>query len=390
MDCEQKKLLPIITSSELYRIITVKEFQFLPSQVTTVLKSVDQRIRPGCPFTRFEGPDWNSSKVTVLAPGYNGNLGEEAIYGALPNYLYKVNWKLEGCRAQFWSINLNPLSDRFNYAYQLLDVNGNRAILDKPEGSFTMYGYHFPIVLELDPSYAVELTITLEKYLDTQTNPFFEGLHCVKGNYVYDNSTTDELGVLRRVMAPRLQEFSQNYRNNFFQAYRGPCIKNLVSSQQVTKTQILSILSKETVDGYYRSYCSTSLIGCFKEDISTNYRFFRVGNVTDSNGDTIKTTLFVDSDVNVTVNVNITMVFYDDKPYCTNQYKLGFYKIGETTGYEILGVRDGIANMKFSSSFDMKLQGGSNFFFGGYGFITFGLNGYGYPDAITGTVTITQ
>lgn len=399
-----EKLLPIISYSEKYYNKSVGNFSFFDAISTTVLKSVEQRISPDCPFTRFEGPGFENLKVTVLTPGFNGNLGEEAIFGKLPNYHYKISWKLENFDyinpPRFWTIDIVPGDPNNNRAFQLFDIHGNYSVLGSSEGCFIMYGYHFPVVLEMDPKYKITLTIKLGKYLGDNNNPFAAGKHCLKEyGFAYDNRINDQ-GLITRVMSDSLSDFSERVRERYYSIYREPCNKNMLRTAQ--ETQIFSIDSNSTVKGYYGysfiTYCSTIMQIAISETLRPKYPILQVTGTIDTSsviiGSCLQVLYDITVDIEVIVEIALTDVQNAEYKYCNTDYFLKFYHQKDNTEFIHIPPREIITNtIKYNSTIsNINLRGGDIIYFGGYGFImqkTYeGRYVYDYPESVTGNITI--
>src|SRR4030042_5397693 len=83
-----QKLLPIFVFPESYASISVNTTIDDPSLRRTVLTSLEERLSPDCPFTRFLGPEYTSPKIVTMSSG------EEAIFAKYPNWVYKITHRV--------------------------------------------------------------------------------------------------------------------------------------------------------------------------------------------------------------------------------------------------------------------------------------------------------
>lgn len=194
------------------------------------------RLTPECKYTQFTGPDNDST-------GYAINLypGNEVIFASLPNYTYRVKFRVEGFM-KFWRY-----ISRINLAYQVYDKNGDLAEYTNCEGCRFFNSKAFPIVVELSQGGKVELEIEAYKELTVTNDPFATGDFCIEGNHVYENSKN--LTQIIRHMNPKYQAFNDEFRTNYFSISSGPCL--IVSPETVkSSTQIINITSGITLSNF--------------------------------------------------------------------------------------------------------------------------------------------
>lgn len=184
------KLLPILTYYDSYNYMSTPKSDYSVEIATTNLVSYGRF--PNCIFTQFIGPGLESKQVVTLSPG------NEAIFAKLPDYTYKLSWKLTGEHANTEYLRFDHKSDRTaqlwrpelptNKAYKVYSIKGDIATLRPGTGCMKLYGFSFPIVVELPVGSYLELKFELDEHLQMK-DPLLSGKHCYLGYPVYNNKT---------------------------------------------------------------------------------------------------------------------------------------------------------------------------------------------------------
>lgn len=387
-----KKLLPIVTYLEDYPFLTtpVKEY---PTETKFTTLTAAGRMPSTCPFTQFLGPDFDSHKIITLSPG------NEAIFAKLPDYTYFVSWQLKGSYLKFWTINVDK-----NIAYQLYDVNGKYVQSQKQTGKREIYGFNFPLVVELAFDAELQLGFSLGKHLQDD-NPLLPAKKCLltDGNkeFVYENTTDSPQRITRRVVRPSLQERKERIRNEYFQVFRGPC-RTSISTLQQSERQILDIFSAPAIAAYTAQIVTQQIIQCYiplwcglvSED----------GNLVQLTQATNPITGLPDSGSYCYVNRSGTYSFdfvrviitYDLElprvPMCGNwAVGLAIYNnkslLGSIQG-ELIN-NSGRKDVIYEDTITVALDEREYIWFGGYGFITQTVIGNAIPVSITGHIVVT-
>lgn len=373
-----KKLKPILTYPENYNFVSTREAEFDPQSKKSVFVS-HGRV-PGCIFTQFTGPGPNSKQVTILATG------DEALFGLLPDYTYKISWSGSFAYANFWTIN----SER-TLAYQLYTTSGKKARLKYKTGCFKIFGYNFPIVLEIPAGGHVTITVELDEHL-IENNYLAKGDFCYEGRYLYSN--TGPSSNLIRTVSSELAYYNQKLRNKYLSNYRGPCQNTLLLS---AGKQTLTVLSESTCNNYAGSIWGCS--GMFWLALDVDSLTPLNNQVTqDIFGSFISCYGYVSVDTRVKVDFDITLTYEDNVVFYDCDEQLNARSIGmySNNNKEVLTSEEGNpvrAYPKFSGknvifqAFDYytSVTRGDYIYFGGYGLISSGLK----PIKATGTIIIT-
>lgn len=222
----EKKLIPIFITNEDYPYGganaisgTVNKSNFISSG----------RLTPTCKYTQFTGPTNESPNYAVTL--YPGN---EVIFASLPNYTYRIKFKVQGFM-KFWRYTRSV-----NLAYQVYDKNGDLAEYANCEGCRFFNFKAFPIVVELSKQGKVELEVEAYKKL-TANDPFAKGNFCINGIPAYSNTTSPDGLKLLRIVDPKYRIFNDSLRQEYFSVSSGPCLSMTNKRYTLAQTQTLTI-----------------------------------------------------------------------------------------------------------------------------------------------------
>lgn len=381
-----QKLNPILTYPESYNFVTTSASVFQESRRKSVFVS-SGRIT-GCIFTQFTGPNSDSKQVTILATG------DEALFGLLPDYWYKISWEFSQYKpAKFWTINIKE-----NLAYELYTVSGEKAELACNKGCFKVYGFNFPIVLEMPIGGKVTITVELGEQLTTN-HPLGPGDFCYEREYLYSND--GPTSNLTRVVSNELVNYNDILRKEYLSNYRGPCQNKLLF--KVGDKQVLTVISDSTCI----NYANLGFIPCNPflwlmldtEGISPLWMSYTqsTSGIFTSNYGYVSTTGRVKVDFAITLTYSKNILFYD----CPEQniYKsIGMYSLNsknvliseEKNPVLAYPAFNSTPNVTFNASdYITTIDKQDNIYFGGYGLAVD--DGHGNiltPVSITGTITV--
>lgn len=287
------KLKPIIAYSENYSYIATRSADFSPTSKSS--KFVSSGRIPGCAFTQFTGPGSHTNQVTFLT------VGNEALYGHLSNYYYLVSWSFDKlASSRFWTINMIE-----NKAYQLYTTSGKKAKLTTDKGCFKIFGFNFPIVLEMPESGQVTIKVELGQQLTTN-NPLVVGDFCYKGTCLYTN--TPPVSNINRVVSHELEMYNKIFREKYLSIFELPCQKSLKSAS--VADQILTLDVKNTLDNYeyllYIRLCAAPLRLILK---STTSSPLNLSSLSDIQGNVVINTGGVVADDTVSVKINLVFEY---------------------------------------------------------------------------------
>lgn len=311
---ELKRLNPILTSEAVYYYNKTNPDGPAPELSTTTIVS-DGRITPTCPYFTFSGPEIDTQQVTILSPG------RSASFAKLPDYVYNVEWNIEGdiTKLQLLHLDTNRL-----LALGLYTVKGNLAKIRKNSGRFQIYGQLFPfIVSSLDD---LNITITISTaYRLGDRDPWRSGDHYIHFKHegksyqllVYTVVYDPETGLSTRIVVPELAEFNRQLNERYQSIVYLPCLppddNRILQLPDPTNIAV----DKDTV----RSYIPDFLCG-FGEDnnlwleFDTRGRAFSpsivLTNTYNWTTQTLGSYLYVFT--TGTVNVNISNLFIDYAP----------------------------------------------------------------------------
>lgn len=389
----KNRLIPILTYAEDYALMTTSPGNYSDEVKTSTFTSYG-RLTPCCIYTQFIGPTTKSKQITV------GTVGSEAIFGKLPDYTYIVSWKYENYTpANFWRINFARTK-----AYQLYTTEGRSAELNTDSGCFIMFGYDFPIVLEIPINGEITLTITLGDHL-IKRYPLNYGEFCYNGNTVYKNVKGLKYpGNIVRHVNPPLEDYNNCIREKYFSNYRSPCESVSVQSGG---SQILIIDDGQTVTDYGTKIvvtlgdinCTASCWFILSEG-STTQNFVQLTDTLHIEKRASASYGQVISTVDVTISFNVTFEYYGIiTQFSCNLTDTGIGAYSSTNGVLvddkggaviIRGQFNGTDKVTFEGSFLVKIVKGDNLWFGGYGLTPYISEiSDKIPKSITGSITIT-
>lgn len=225
MECfaslSSKKLLPILTSPESYLYLSIAQRQY-PAVTKTSTFISNGRLVENCIYTQFNGPPIESTQLATISPG------NSAIFVKLPNYTYYISWKLDSKIAKLWTIDADIAR-----VFEMYTTSGRIAEFHKGKGRIEVYGFNFPLVVELPMGSSLTLEVTLGRYLSSITNPLSPGRHCLlrklsqsKKQAIYNNvvALVDGVSMLDRIVEEDLEDINAIIRGRYFRNYRLPCV----------------------------------------------------------------------------------------------------------------------------------------------------------------------
>lgn len=234
----EKKLIPIIIvgqSTENGEIYSYGGANVVNPKITKSRFISSGRLTPTCKYTQFTGPNNDSIDYAInLYPG------SEVIFASLPNYLYRIKFRVNGFM-KFWRY-----IQRDNLAYQVYDKNGDLAEFTDCQGCRFFYSKAFPIVVELSSGGTVELEIEAYEAL-TNNDPFATGNFCISGSHVYTNSQ-NFTQVIRQI-DPKYQFFSNIFIDTYLSVFSGPCVSGK-QIDTVSATQDINISTGITLSNF--------------------------------------------------------------------------------------------------------------------------------------------
>jgi hypothetical protein len=212
-------LKPIFAFDDTYVVTTTPEVPLTDPILASEFKSVKERITPTCKYTRFFGPTTDSNKAIVLLNG------EEAINAALPDYIYRIEYKItNGCASLWRIIDAVPSA-----AARVLSVEGKLVQNITGNGCVNVYGFYFPFVVEIPRGGSIVLSIKAIEHFDSTTNPIFAGNHCLarRGRcpqLAYSVQVDKLTGESRRIVASRFQCCNDRLRRCYTADLSLPCV----------------------------------------------------------------------------------------------------------------------------------------------------------------------
>lgn len=379
------KLNPILTYPETYNFMSTPTAEFTSGSKKSIFVS-SGRITD-CIFTQFTGPDSNSKQITILATG------DEALFGLLPDYSYKIRWKFQYFTpSKFWTINIDK-----NLAFRLYTVNGKLADLNCNRGCFEIFGFNFPIVLEMPKIGKIEIEVELGKHLITN-NPLAPGDFCYENNYLYSNTGPSE--ELLRQVSDKLTNYNRELRNKYLSDFQGPC--QTIVKRLITNNQVLTIDSNSTVANYSNTVSTWQCGGLLWLIMnSTSAIPLNIANTYGTFGNFISCYGISNANYSVQIAFNITLTYRENigSYICGIEESsrfIGAYSLNSKglllsdTGDKVIAkpIFNG-KEVKFTATYNTKI-GKDNIYFGGYGLLyTRGGEIFDTPISITGTITIT-
>jgi hypothetical protein len=174
--------------------------------ITSEFVSVSERIVKGCKYTRWSGPTFTGVQQTYLLER------EEIIVTNVQDAIYSIKYDIKG-KATLW----RP-SRQDNIATRVVDVNGEFASCLRGKGELFIYGFYFPMVMELNMGGKASIKISIAQYIGENT-PLFLGVH--DGYKVIYNTTIQRY---ERIVDPKYQAYSNCIREKYLSLLSEPCV----------------------------------------------------------------------------------------------------------------------------------------------------------------------
>lgn len=220
-----KKLISVFVSPEQYHYSSSTAEIEPPEYKTTTLTSTT-RLTPGCPYIRWEGPNFESLYNVTLVKDTTEIKGDEVLFAKLVDYIYTVRLTING------NVVNEPTLYRIDVdkqlAFQVFDINGDLATFSKECNERDIYGMSFPIILWSPDELDIKMEIISSIHLKPEEDPWYIGNHCLKtkckSTFVYENVYDPSTSALTRVVSEDLKVFNMGLRYNYFNNYKKGCI----------------------------------------------------------------------------------------------------------------------------------------------------------------------
>lgn len=242
-----KVLWPIFAFHETYTTPTTVDIPLNSAILQSSFHSVTERLTPECKYTRFDGPTASSSQAVILLNG------EEVIQASLQDYIYRIHYNTTSA-AKFWRVSTSA-----GIATQVFDTRGNLAENLTGMGSLDVYGFYFPLVVELPIDGTIALIIQAIHHFTAETNPIFAGNHCVqykncKKELAYTVVFNPNTGRSTRIVAPKFQECSSQVREKYLSVISLPCRDNAQPSSNLQSQMDIATVDSDTfINNYLRT-----------------------------------------------------------------------------------------------------------------------------------------
>ena len=265
-----RKLLPIFTYPEkyVYQAVPLQDNYPVETKRSTFVSG--GRLTPECIYTQFSGPLIGSTQLATISPG------NEAIFAKLFNYTYLISWELNGNTAKLWTVDVDQ-----ELVFEMYSVSGRVAEFHKRTGKIEVYGFNFPLVVELPMGASLTMEMTLGRFLSNDINPLFPGHHCLlrkpslssdhhcllrkpslssdhhcfSKEIVYENvvdSSVPGISSIVRVVSEKYQDINTIIRSRHYRNFREPCVGIVPAfiTTALVEPEVFTVDPLKTVDTY--------------------------------------------------------------------------------------------------------------------------------------------